>query len=195
MVPLGLSPLPVSGPEGETQKPASAEWQDFVTQEAVDEVVAGGSTSRLPVLFSDLALSSSEDDFAAASTLNLSEAAPARFVPAIEWPEVKASRPVAPPTPVRAIARAKPPELHEWESSVMRRSGIGHRWWIPALAGVAATMMFATVLFTMSSGPAPATGLLEIPKPAPLKPLRVADPNPIAPEDQPAVASASLLAP
>lgn len=195
MVPLGLSPLPVSGPEGETQKPASSGWQDFVTQEAVYEVVAGGSISRMPVLTSDLALSSSDDDFAAASSRNLSEAAPARFVPVIEWPEVVASKPLAPSTPVRVIARAKPPELHEWESPGLRRSGIGHRWWIPALAGVAATMMFATVLFTMSSGPAPATGLLEIPKPAPLKPLRVTDPNPIAPEDQPAVASASLLAP
>lgn len=193
MVPLGLSPLPVSGPEGEAQKPVSAGWEDFVTQEAVYEVVAGGSLSRLPVLMSDLALSSSDDDFAGAMSQNLSDAAPARFVPVIEWPEVAASATVA--TSVKVISRAKPPELHEWESPTMRRNGIGHRWWIPALAGVAATMMFATVLFTMSSGPAPATGLLEIPKPAPLKPLRAADPNQIAPEDQPAVASASLLAP
>jgi hypothetical protein len=193
MVPLGLSPLPVTGPEGETPKPASAGWQDFVSQEAVYEVVAGGSISRLPVLMSDLALSSSDDDFAGNARQNLSEAAPARFVPVIEWPEVVASTTDA--TSVRVISRAKPPELHEWDSPTMRRSGIGHRWWIPALAGVAATMMFATVLFTMSSGPAPATGFLEIPKPAPLKPLRLADPNSIAPEDQPAVASASLLAP
>lgn len=195
MLPLGLTPLPVTGPEGETQKPVSSGWEDFVTQEAVYQVVAGGSISRLPVLVSDLALSSSDDDFAVAAGPDRSEAAPARFVPVIEWPEVVASKPLAASSPVRVIARAKPPELHEWESPAMRRNGIGHRWWIPALAGVAATMMFATVLFSMSSGPAPATGLLEIPKPAPLKPLRVSDPTPIAPEDQPAVASASLLAP
>lgn len=194
MVPLGLSPLPVSGPEGETQQPASAGWQDFVTDEAVYEVVAGGSLSRLPALISDLALSSSDDDFAGTS-LNRSDVAPARFVPVVEWPEVVAPSNQSSAAP-RVISRAKPPELHEWETSSRRIRGIGHRWWIPALAGVAATMMFATVLLTMSNGPAPATGLVEIPKPEPLKALRiVTDPSPIAPEDQPAVASASLLAP
>lgn len=201
MMPLGLSPLPVAGPEGRDERPASAGWQDFVSDEAVSEVVAGGSISRLPVLMTELALSSSDEDFAGTAVTCMASAPPARFAPAIDWPEaVEQETPAFEPAPAqplaaRFVSRAKPPELHEWESSSPRVSLLGHRWWIPGLAGVAATMVFAAVLFSLSAGPAPATGLLEIPKPQPLKPLRVADPSVIAPEDQPAVASASLLAP
>jgi len=194
MLPLGLSPLPVAGPEGQVEKPASAAWKDFVTEEAVSEVVAGGSLSRLPVLMSDLALSSSDDDFAGTTVVCMSAAAPARFVPCIEWPEV-VSAPATTRPLGKVVPRAKPPEIHEWDTGSSSTTRLGHRWWIPGLAGVAATMMFVAVLLSISSGPAPATGLLTIPKPEPLKPLRVADPSPIAPEEQPAVASASLLAP
>ena len=191
MFPLGLSPLPVAEIEGGgSTVAASAGWQDFVTDEAIYQVLTGGSTTRLPGEMNELALSSSEHDFAGTKVVGAAAASPVRFVPPIEWPEVEAGA-----LPTRSFSRAKPPEMHEWESPARQVSGIGHRWWIPALAGVAATMMFATVLFTMSSGPAPATGLLEIPKPTPLKPLRGADPSPTIPKEQPAVVSTSLLAP
>jgi hypothetical protein len=190
MVPLGLSPLPVSGPEGETQQPASAAWKDFVTDEAVYRVLTGGSTSRLPVEMDELALSSSEDDFVGTMVVGTAAASALRFVPPIEWPEVEAGA-----LPTRSFSRAKPPEMHELESPRRLASGLGHRWWIPGLAGVAATLMFVGVLFSISNGPAPATGLLEIPKPTPLKPLRGAEPTPIIPKERPAVVSTSLLAP
>ena len=153
-------------------------------------MVAGGSNSRLPVLMSDLALCSSDDDFAGTKVVSMASAAPQRFVPLIEWPDVV--EPVAAqPISLKAAGRATPPELLAWENTTRRVSGLGHRWWIPGLAGVAATMMFVGVLFTITAGPAPATGLIEIPNPEPLKPLRVIEISPITAEDEPAVASTS----
>jgi len=175
MFPLGLNPLPIHRPEGEI--PESAGWDDFVSTDAVRQVLSGACSGRLAVSPLDLGLSSSDDDFAAMA-LTTEEPAPRVFVPVV-WPEpaiagdadAAFSRRIFTPVFDPVEARATPPAVPLWEGAEAGlASRTGYRWWIPGIVGVAATFVLSAVLFLSSQQSGLPHGAIETRAPIPVIP-------------------------
>ncbi|BCU78191.1 hypothetical protein llg_29060 [Luteolibacter sp. LG18] len=175
MFPLGLAPLPITRAEGET--PESAGWDDFVSAEAVREVLSGACSGRLSVSPLDMGLSSSDEDFASLSMPLDPE--PRVFAPVV-WPEAIAedaafSRRIFTPVFDPVETRATPPQLPAWEGAEAGlASRAGYQWWIPGIVGIAATFMLSAILFLFSQQAVPFQRSLETTAPALVTPLPAA---------------------
>lgn len=174
MSPLSLVPLPVTRADGASPDVRSA-WEDFVSEEAVNAVLAANRQPR-PMQAPDLmALSSCDEDFAGhgkgpARFTAVPEAAPAP-VTVPEFVAVPEPQPLVFPSSSSAastatgvfapvlergrIVRAAPPEP-DWERAATGSPARGHRWWIAGLSGAVATFVFAGVLFALANRSVPA---------------------------------------
>ncbi|MFD0894128.1 hypothetical protein KBB96_02695 [Luteolibacter ambystomatis] len=189
MFPLGLNPLPISRPEGEI--PESAGWDDFVSSDAVRQVLSGACSGRLAVSSLDFGLSSNDDDFAAVALIAPQmEPEPRVFVPVV-WPEAVAaeaafSRRIFTPVFDPVGTRATPPAVPSWdgiEAGLAARAG--YRWWIPGIVGVAATFVLSAVLFLFSQQSGLPHGAIETRAPIPALPaVKAADATAEARGDQ-----------
>ncbi len=124
MIPLQMSPLPSPRPEAEAAPQPSREG--FVDDEVVLALVAGTRTAGNPT---GLALAVDEDF--AGWCLETSSFSYAR------------TKPVIPEEP----RRAAPPEL---EPGIGAPHHGGHRWWMAGLAGALCTLLFSSLVLSLS---------------------------------------------
>ncbi len=151
MTPLPVSPLP-SARADDARGPLQSEQQYFVDDEAVLSLLTSPFPPARPQPnHMDLALSSSEDDFAGWAMPVVSS--PFRAL-AEATPSVAAPR-NAPP-PVRR--KPQPPQLHDTGIGAAH-TGSSHRWWLACVTGIITSLLLACLFLTLAKhSSAPSAG-------------------------------------
>lgn len=122
--------------------------QGFVEEAVIDRILASMPTAtrlqavRCAPVQEDMVLSSGEDDYAGwhGGICPRMAAQPAFSVPLSLGKTTRPSQP----------RRADPPEIVELGLEPSYRSG--HRWWLASIAGAVVSLVFATLLLSISMG-------------------------------------------
>jgi hypothetical protein len=135
---LSLSPLP-SGACKDSRKIRHIHSQGFVDEAVVSGVIARGAYERIYVKPEDMALSSSEHDYAGWA---LPVASPFREMQDIQVPAAVAARLPAPPTLAEEGISPEP--------GIEKPYAGGHRWWLFAVSGAMTCGILALTLLSLA---------------------------------------------